>query len=471
MNNFEVVIGIEIHLELNTKTKMFSASKNDFNAEPNTNVSAIDLAYPGTMPVVNKQAVISGIMLGKALNMEIDRELHFDRKNYFYPDLPKGFQITQQRRPIGSNGKVPITVDGITKEITLERIHLEEDTAKQNHIGNTSHLNYNRAGVPLIEIVTNPVIRSGKEAAAYIDTIRKIAKTLNISDAKMEEGSLRADVNISLRPYGQKEFGTKVEIKNMNSISNAQKAIEFEIKLQTQKLLTNQIITMDTKRFDAENSSTITMRTKTNATDYKFFPEPNIPIIKLPEEMIESVKLPELPWEKAARLSASGLSEEYVNALIADVEMANYFDSINYEDKEKLAKVFFSEIVKLSNSKSLSVPELKIDQEQIAYAIKLTDSGDISGKHLKTLIPLLMNGEMNVDQIIEEKSMKQISDNSILLPIIDKIINENEKLVAEYDSRPERVTKFILGTLMKQTRGQANPIVSNKLVIKKLEAK
>ncbi len=211
MNNFEVVIGIEIHLELNTKTKMFSASANNYEAKPNTNVNSIDLGFPGSLPTVNKQAVLHGIMLGKALKMDIDRELHFDRKNYYYPDLPKGYQITQQRRPIGANGSIPITVDGVTKEITLERIHLEEDTAKQIHSGETSQLNYNRAGVPLLEIVTNPVIRSGKEAAAYIDAIRKTAKALNISDAKMEEGSLRADVNISLRPYGQKEFGVKVE--------------------------------------------------------------------------------------------------------------------------------------------------------------------------------------------------------------------------------------------------------------------
>ncbi|CAM9097264.1 Asp-tRNA(Asn)/Glu-tRNA(Gln) amidotransferase subunit GatB [Mycoplasma todarodis] len=470
MNNFEVVIGIEIHLELNTKTKMFSASANNYEAKPNTNVNSIDLGFPGSLPTVNKQAVLHGIMLGKALKMDIDRELHFDRKNYYYPDLPKGYQITQQRRPIGANGSIPITVDGVTKEISLERIHLEEDTAKQIHSGETSQLNYNRAGVPLLEIVTDPVIRSGKEAAAYIDAIRKTAKALNISDAKMEEGSLRADVNISLRPYGQKEFGVKVEIKNMNSISNAQKAIEFEIALQTKKLLTNEVITMDTKRFNAENNSTITMRTKTSATDYKYFPEPNIPVITLPQEMIDSVKLPELPWETTARFESLGLNQEYVNALVADLSMAKYFDSIPYDNKEKLAKVFFSEIVQLSNSKSIPVTELNIDPVEIARTITLTDKGDISGKHLKKILPLLMGGNSTVDQIVEEKGMKQISDSSILFPIIDKIILENEKLVAEYGSRPERVTKFILGTLMKQTRGQANPIVSNKLVVEKLEA-
>ncbi len=468
MNNFEVVIGIEIHLELNTNTKAFSSSPNNFESSANTNVQPLDLGFPGTLPVLNKAVVIQGIKLSKALKMKIDNELHFDRKNYYYPDLPKGFQITQQRRPIGSNGKLVIEVEGKKKTISLERIHIEEDTAKQLHGDSETKLNYNRAGVPLLEIVTDPVIRSGKEASAYIDMIRQIAKNLEISDAKMEEGSLRADVNISLRPYGQKEFGTKVEIKNMNSMSNVEKAIDFEIALQTKKILNNEVITMDTKRFNAENNSTITMRTKTSATDYKYFPEPNIPVIKLEKEFIDSVEIAELPWETKSRLLSAGIQADLVDKLLSDIELVKYFDQIHYEDKGRLAKIFFSELISIANANNKTVEKLNFDLIQIVEAIKLADSGEISGKHLKTIFPLLVDKKDNVANIVKTKNMKQLSDPIQLGQKIDTIIMSNKNLLADYKTRPERVVKQILGTLMKETKGQANPVVANKIVVEKL---
>ncbi len=469
MNNLEVIIGIEIHLELNTQSKAFSSSKVDFIAEPNTNVNSIDLGFPGSLPTLNKGVVEHAIKLSKALNMKIDNELHFDRKHYFYPDLPKGYQITQQRRPIGSNGSLKINVDGKEKEISIERIHIEEDTAKQNHNETNTTLNYNRAGVPLLEIVTDPVLKTGKEVSAYIDAIRQIARALNISDAKMEEGSLRADVNISLRPFGQKEFGTKVEIKNMNSMSNAEKAIEFEIALQTKKILSGIKIEMDTKRFDANTNSTVTMRTKTSVTDYKYFPEPNIPIIKLTDEFIDCIKIPELPAETKARLLKQNIDEKTVETLLLDLDVLNYFESIPYEDKNKLSKVFLAEIISLLNASSKNIKDLDIEPKEISEALKLVDEGIISGKHLKQIIPLLSSENKTTQEIVEEKGMKQISDDAILLPIIDKIITNNKNIIGEYANRPERVVKHILGTLMKETQGQANPIVSNKLVIEKLE--
>ena len=284
IKNFEMVIGIEIHLELNTKTKMFSAIKNDFYAEPNTLVSPIDLGYPGTLPTVNKEAVIKAIKLAKALNMEIDNELHFDRKNYFYTDLPKGFQITQQFRPIGKNGIVFLEKDNNIKKIRIERIHLEEDTARQLHNEDETMINYNRAGIPLIEIVTMPDIRSAEEAVKYVDFIRQSALFLGISDAIMAQGSLRADINLSMRMLGSNDFGTKVEIKNLNSLNNIAKAIEFESKLQIEKILNNEEILQETKRFDESSQKTISLRNKTDSIDYKYFPEPNIPIIKLDKE-------------------------------------------------------------------------------------------------------------------------------------------------------------------------------------------
>ncbi|MCP4336321.1 MAG: Asp-tRNA(Asn)/Glu-tRNA(Gln) amidotransferase subunit GatB [Mycoplasma sp.] len=469
MNNFEVVIGIEIHLELKTNTKVFSSSPNNFGDLENTNVQPLDLGFPGTLPILNKAVVIQGIKLAKALKMNIDNELHFDRKNYYYPDLPKGFQITQQRRPIGSYGKLLIEVEGKIKEISIERIHIEEDTAKQIHGDTFSKLNYNRSGVPLLEIVTEPVIRTSSEAAKYIDMIRQIAKNLNISDAKMEEGSLRADVNISLRPYGQKEFGTKVEIKNMNSISNVEKAIEFEISLQTKKILNNEKITMDTKRFLAENNSTVTMRTKNNATDYKYFPEPNIPIIKLEQDFIDSIEISELPWETKNRLIESGVQPDIVEKLMSDIDLVRYFDSINYKDRNRLSKILFSELIAIANSNNKSLQNLNIDKKEIVKAIKLVDLGEISGKHLKIILPLLVDKQKNVDIIIKENNMKQLSNINELTEMIDIIIND-KLILKDYCKRPQRVIKQIIGLLMKKTKGQANPVISNKIVLEKLRS-
>ena len=464
MNNFETIIGIEIHVELNTKTKMFSSAANDFDAAPNTNASVVDLGYPGTLPVVNKEAVVKAIQMCKALNMDIDETLFFDRKHYYYTDLPKGFQITQDKRPIGSRG----TLNILGKDISIERIHLEEDTAKSIHGNGTTLLNYNRAGVPLIEIVTDPVIKSGKEAAAYVDAIRQIAIALNISDAKMEEGSLRADINISLRPYGQEAFGTKVEIKNLNSISNIEQSIQKEIAKQTKALLTGEVIQQATKRFDESKKDTVTMRVKTGAADYRYFPEPNIPPLHIGKEFIDSVKINELPWERKSRYEKSGIEAKFIEMLMSNIEQANFFDSIEYSDKAKLSKVFFAEVISLANKQNVSINKLNIDPKQISIALEKLDSGQISGKHLKTIIPLLSSTDKNVEQIIEENNLKQISDENVLNEILDKIIVSNKDFIEQNKERPERVNKFILGQLMKETGGQADPVVSGKLVNKKM---
>ena len=281
IKNFELIIGIEIHLEINSKTKMFSAIENSFDAEPNTLISPIDLGYPGTLPTINKEVVIKAIKLAKALNMEIDHELHFDRKNYFYTDLPKGYQITQQFRPIGKNGTIIISVNEQSKQIPIERIHIEEDTARQQHQDGQTLINYNRAGVPLIEIVSYPNIRSAEEAVQYIEEIQKIAKFLDISDAIMAKGSLRADINLSVRMLGTNKYGTRVEIKNLNSLNNVKTAIEYEYNLHVQKIIRGEEIEQETKNFDENLLQTVSMRKKTDAVDYKYFPDPNIPIIVL----------------------------------------------------------------------------------------------------------------------------------------------------------------------------------------------
>ncbi|MBT1374411.1 Asp-tRNA(Asn)/Glu-tRNA(Gln) amidotransferase subunit GatB [Mycoplasma bovis] len=470
MNNFETIIGIEIHLELNTKTKMFSPSKIDFEADANTTVNQIDLGYPGTLPLLNKEAVISGVKLAKALSMTIDNELHFDRKNYFYPDLPKGYQITQFYRPIGSNGHFVINTESGSKKINIERIHLEEDTARQYH-GEKTKLDYNRAGVPLIEIVSYPEISSADEAVAYVDMIRRIALSLGISSAKMEQGSLRADVNISLRPKGYKGFGTKVEIKNMNSFRAIRNAIDYEIKLQTQKILTNEPILQQTKRYDEESMSTVVMRTKTGTIDYKYFPEPNIPFIKLSDEFINNVKLNELPWEKEERYKNEGIQDIYIKSLINDIELANYFDSINYFDRSKLSKLFFAEVVSLANSKNVKAYELGIKPQALESAIGLLDNEVISGKSFKKLVPLLINYDDDLNKLIKENNLEQISDEQTITKWIDDVIEKNETLVAEYTERSEKVIKFVLGNVMKLSGGKVNPQKANDLLIKLLNKK
>lgn len=468
MNNFETIIGIEIHLELNTKTKMFSPAKNDFNALPNTCVNQIDMAYPGTLPLINKQAVISAIKLAKALKMEIDQEMHFDRKNYFYTDLPKGFQITQYYRPIGKNGVLEISTEKYTKRINIERIHLEEDTARQHH-NEYTQLDYNRAGVPLIEIVTCPDLRSSDEAIAYVDMIRKIALSLNISDAKMENGSLRADINISLRPRGSKFFGNKVEIKNLNSFRAMKLAIDYEINFQRQQILQNSKILEQTKRFDESSQTNIVMRTKTSIIDYKYFPEPNIPFIKISDEFVKNVKLGELPWEKKSRYEKENIPTIFSQSLLNDLNLANYFDSINYHNREKLAKLFFAEIVSLANSKNIHPLDLKINNKYLEKSLQLLDQEILSGKSFKKLIPLLTNFDGDLDILIEKNQLKQISNPELINNIIDQILQNQPSLIEEYKNRPEKVLKQILGNIMKLTNGQANPNIANELVLNKLK--
>ncbi|MEA4191141.1 Asp-tRNA(Asn)/Glu-tRNA(Gln) amidotransferase subunit GatB [Mycoplasma sp. 2248] len=468
MNNFETIIGIEIHVELKTKTKMFSPAGIDFNAEPNTKAHQIDLAYPGTLPQVNKRAVEYGIKLAKALNMQIDDELHFDRKNYFYPDLPKGYQITQFFRPIGSNGYVEIqTSDGL-KQIGIERIHLEEDTARQHHDDLVTKLDYNRAGIPLIEIVTYPVIRSGEEAALYVDMIRKIVQFLDISEGKLEQGTLRADINISLKPYGVDKFGTKVEIKNMNSISNIKKAIDNEIKIQKEKLLKGEEILQQTKRFDDQTNKNVVMRTKTGSVDYKYFADPNIPIIKLSQAFIDNVKLNELPNQKVKRYKDANIADIYINSLIDDIPLANYFDSIDYDNKEALSKIFFSEVVSLANAQNKHVIDLDIKPEYLVQSLQLLNQEIISSKSLKKLITLLPSYKGDINDLLDAHKLKQITDKNIIASYIDAIIKNNISMLDEYEARPERVIKFILGALMKETNGQVNPQLSNDIVLEKI---
>ena len=463
--NFEAIIGLEIHIEMKTKSKMFSSSPVTYGAEPNTNVSPFDMAFPGSMPTVNKQAVINAIRVCNALHMNIDDELWFDRKNYFYSDLPRGYQITQQARPIGSNGY--IEVNG--RKIGVERLHLEEDTCKQVHYGNKTLLDYNRAGIPLVEIVSLPEIRNGEEAMRYVEKIRSIVSFLEVSDGKMENGSLRCDVNVSIRPIGAKSFGTKVEIKNLNTLNNIKRAIDFEIKRQESLLLTGKIVQQETRRFDESKKETVLMRVKSDEIDYKCFTEPNIIPIKLSKEFIEEAinTSPELAEKKYQRYRDLGLNDYDASLLISNKNISLYFDKVICEGANiKLAANWILvDIQSVLNRENISIEEFVISPASLARLIILIQEGKISNKQARESFNAMLKGEseIQVTEIINDKDSIEV--------IIEQIINEQPSMVNDYRNGKDKVVGYIVGIVMKKTNGKANPKLTNELTIKKLKEK
>ncbi len=458
--NFEAVIGIEIHVEMKTKSKMFSSAPVLFGAEPNTLVRPLDIAFPGTMPVVNKQAVINAIRVSNALHMTIDDELWFDRKNYFYSDLPKGFQITQDKRPIGRNGYVTIKVDGKEKQIEIERLHMEEDTCKQLHLSNYSLLDYNRAGTPLVEIVSRPNIRSGEEAMKYVEQIRSIVQYTNVSDGKMEEGSLRCDVNISLRPIGQEKFGTKVEIKNLNSLSNVEKAIEFEIIRQQQLLLAGMPVEQETRRFDEIRKETVLMRKKTDAVDYKYFTEPNITPIKLSKEFIENAinTCPELASSKKNRyMNELGLSEYDADTILMD------------KDPKLLANWVMVDMAAYLNKNGISILNVKLSPMHLGEMVKLIEEGKISSKQAKDVFARIIESDESAIDVANKLGIVQMSDEGAIFDLVNEVLNENPQSIEDYKNGKDRAVGFLVGQVMKKSHGKANPALTSKTIIAELK--
>ncbi|PPE06510.1 Asp-tRNA(Asn)/Glu-tRNA(Gln) amidotransferase subunit GatB [Mesoplasma corruscae] len=470
MNNFEVIIGIENHIELKTKTKMFSPAPVSYGQIPNTQVHEVDMAYPGTLPTVNKQAIKLAILTCNALNLKIDSLLKFDRKNYFYPDLTKGYQITQQYNPIGKDGKLEIEVNGEKKIVEIERLHIEEDTAKQIHKDNLTYIDFNRAGTPLVEVVTKPVMRNADEACAYVEKLREVLLFLKVSDVKMNEGSLRTDVNISIRPFGVTEFSNKVEIKNLNSISNIKKSIDYEIDRQTKLMLNNEIIKQETRRFDDQTNSTVAMRSKTDALDYKYFREPNIAPIQIDKSWIEEIinQSPESPDVKRVKYQeVYGLSLYDTNNLLANLELNDFFEETIKltNDYQRVANLLTSDIQAILNDRNTTIDTLKITPQNLSELITLIQEGIISSKHYKTLIPIMVDSEVLLQDLIEELKIKIISDEATIVKLLNPIIENNSELIKEYNERPERVTKTIMGQLMKQTGGNVNPEKSMQIII------
>lgn len=471
--NYEVVIGIEIHCELKTNTKMFSGAPVTFAQEPNTCTNEIDLGMPGILPSVNKEAVAKAIRACSALHCKIDPLVKFDRKNYYYSDLPKGFQITQQFYPIGSNGHITIQVGEQEKIVRINRIHMEEDTAKQFHTYGGSLIDFNRAGTPLVEIVSEPDMRSGKEAAAYVEKLRNILYYLGVSDVKMEEGSMRCDVNISLRPMGSETFGVKSEIKNLNSISNVQKAIEYEIKRQSELLDANEVVEQATRRFDEATNTTILMRKKEGDVDYKYFPEPNIFPIRLADEWVQNIidTLPELPEQRFETYTQKyGLSEYDANQLVQNKEMSDFYNEVVQHTSEyKLAANWvIVEMMAYLNKNYISLIDNKLNPEYLAQMIAMITKQEISGKQAKVVFEEMMLGK-DPKQIVEEKGMKQVSDPNAILDLVTQVLDANPQSIEDFKNGKDRAVGFLVGQVMKMSKGQANPAATNKMIVEELK--
>ena len=470
---FEAIIGLEIHVEMKTKSKMFSSGPVSYGEDPNTMVNVVDMGFPGVMPVVNKQAVINAIRVSHALNMKIDDTVIFERKNYFYSDLPKGYQITQQFRPIGSDGYLLINTSQGEKKIGIERLHMEEDTCKQLHSWDFSLLDYNRAGIPLIEIVSRPDLRTGEEAAKYVEKIRSIVSFLDVSDGKMEEGSLRCDVNISLREKGAEKFGTKVEIKNLNSIANIQKAIDFEISRQSIVLEFGGVIEQETRRFDEGSKETVLMREKTDAVDYKYFTEPNIAPIKLSKEFIdEAIRTsPELAEVKLERYKKLGLNEYDSSLLIADKDISNYFDeSVKSGASPKLlANWIIGDIQSVLNKEDISIKEFKVNPCLLGELVLLIEQGKVSNKQAREFFAKMIVNPVSPKKLLEESGTSLISDEETLKAIVKEVVDANEQSVIDFKNGKDRAMGFIVGQIMKKTQGKANPGLASKLVLEELK--
>lgn len=467
----DVVIGIEIHCELKTNAKMFSASKNAINDTPNLHVNEIDLGHPGVLPTVNKKAVELALRACMITHCDIDPLLKFDRKNYYYSDLPKGFQITQQFHPIGKDGYLDLNVNGKLKRVRLDRIHMEEDTAKQTHIGEDTLIDYNRAGVPLIEIVSKPDITSADEAKEYVSTLRNALIFAEVTDGKMEEGSLRCDINISLKDQGSSTFGTKVEIKNLNSINNIEKAIEAEIMRQNELLDRGEKVLMQTRRYDESLKTTVAMRSKESAVDYRYFPEPNIRPILLDESWIKSVKelLPWTPNQWNEYLISIGATEIEANILINNKPLLDFsakaFKEVN--DVRLCLNWTISELTSYMNTMQEHLFNF-LTPHHFALFLNLISDKVISGKQAKDVLKWMIESGKDAQSIVDEHGLVMVSDDQALLVWIDEALKENPQSILDFKQGKDRAVGFLVGQVMKKSKGQADPALANALVRQRL---
>lgn len=471
---FETVIGLEVHCQLNTKTKIFCGCSTSFGEEPNTHVCPTCLALPGALPVLNSQAVKKAISFGKAINATVNKKSVFDRKNYFYPDLPKAYQISQFTIPIVENGELIIKVGDKNKKIGITRAHLEEDAGKNSHEGKSSLVDLNRAGTPLLEIVSEPDIRSSDEAVAYLKKLHSILRFLNISDANMQEGSFRCDVNVSIRPKGDDKLYTRVEIKNLNSFKFIQKAIEYEVERQCEAWEDGRYdseVVQETRLFDTTKLITKPMRSKEDSAEYRYFPDPDLLPVIIPDSlMAEASILPELPDEKKARyMSEFGIKESEADVIISSYEMAKYFeDLIASGNSAKLCVTWLSVELLGRLKNGLTIETSPVSSAKLSILLNRIEDGTISQKAAKDVLDEIFISDESVDSVIDRLGLKQVSDDSAIIAIIDSVLAANSDKVAEYKSGKDKLFGFFVGQVMKEGKGAFNPAKVNELLKSKL---
>lgn len=471
---YEVTIGLEVHCEVKTNTKMFSPALNSYDEDSNNNITEIDLAFPGVLPIVNYEAVKKSVKMALALNCKVPEKMYFDRKNYYYPDLPKGFQITQLHDPVGTNGYVNIFVGDEVKKIGIHDIHLEEDTASLDHYDNYSLIDYNRAGIPLLETVTEPCMHSCEEALAFLDALRKIFIYCDISEARTDRGQMRCDVNISLAPKGSNVLGTRVEMKNINSFANVKSAIECEIQRQTEALNNGEIIVQETRRYDDVENKTYRMREKVEGVDYKYFIEPNIPPYKLDREFVEEIRktIPMLQFERINKyMREYDVSKYDATVIVKDKKVSEYFEKCIElgMNPKTCANWIISIILAYLNKTESSIESLYLTPKMLKEITKLVEDGKISSKQAKQVFSKVVEDKKDPLKIIDELGIKQTSDDGAIREIVKGILDNNAKLIAEYKGGRNNVLDFFVGQVMKATRGQANPMMTTSIIKEEIE--
>lgn len=470
--NYETIIGLEIHAELCTKTKAFCSCKNEFGAEVNTNCCPVCMGYPGALPVMNKKVVEYGVKAGLALNCSISLYSKTDRKNYFYPDLPKAYQISQFDIPLCRNGKINVQIDGEDKSIGITRIHIEEDAGKLIHGTegeDYSLVDFNRCGVPLIEIVSEPDMRSPLEARLYLEKLKSILEYLEISDCKMQEGSLRCDANISIRPMGQKEFGVKTEIKNMNSMKALQRALEYEEERHKKVLEEGGKIVQETRRWDEAKGITVSMRTKEQAHDYRYFPEPDLVPIVLEEGWIEEIKkaLPELPDDKKKRfMEEYGISDYDASVLTLTKELSGFFEvcAKGHKNPKAIGNWVMGEVLRVMKENNLELKDLKIKPESLRKLVDLVDGGVLSSTGAKQVFEEMFATGKEPEALVDQLGLRQISDEGAIVELVKKVLGENQKSVEDYKNGKSNALGFLVGQCMKASKGKGNPQLINKIL-------
>ncbi len=474
---FEPVIGLEVHAQLKTKTKIFCACSTSFGAPPNTHTCPVCLGMPGVLPVLNKKVVDYTLRMALATNCEISSESRFARKNYFYPDLPKGYQISQYELPIAEHGFIDIEVNGGLQRIGITRIHMEEDAGKLSHDPDrpVSMVDFNRTGVPLIEIVSEPDIRSAEEAGAYLRQLRSIVRYLGICDGNLEEGSFRCDANVSIRPKGEEQLGTRAELKNLNSFKHVEKALQYEINRQQETLLEGGQIVQETRLWDSVKNKTTSMRSKEEAHDYRYFPDPDLLPLVIDDEWIQSIKksLPELPDQKKKRfMEQYDLPSYDAGLLTSDRELADYFEACvrRFPQPKPVSNWVMGSLLGLLNARDKTIAESPVSPENLARLLALIEEGVISGKIAKTVFDDMAQTGKPANQIVDEKGLIQITDTDAIDDVVAKVISNNPKEVEAYKNGKTKLLGFFVGQVMRETRGKANPKLVNEILKKKLEA-